>query len=166
MRRVLRWVDYHLWSIPVLVFLAAELALAMWSAASSAPILLAAAPLTARQAVYSSLTGSSSALLGLALAAVAVLAAFGPRPTAAGQERQRESALTRARNNLVGSLLTASFFLLTMLVIATIALPVDAKDVGNSAVTTIVEGAGIASVLGLVVSGVGLAFVVVERSRQ
>lgn len=47
-----------------------------------------------------------------------------------------------------------------------IALPVDAKDAGNSAIASIVHGAGIASVVGLVVSGAGLAFVVVERSRQ
>ncbi len=104
MMRFLRWVDRNLWSIPILVFLAAELALSMWSAATT-PVLLAAAPLAARQQVYSSLAGSSSGAL-------------------------------------------------------------DLKHVGNGAVTTLLESSAIASVVGMLVGGAGLALVIVERSRQ
>jgi uncharacterized membrane protein len=164
--KVVRWIDQHLWSIPILLFIATELALAIWTAASPKPLLLAAAPLVTRQAIYSSVAGSSSALLGLALAAVAILAAFGPRPTQTAAEAKREASLTRARNNIiVGSLLTASLFLLMLLVTATLALAVDSKHSGNSAITVMLEGAGPASVVGLLVSGVGLALVIVERSR-
>jgi hypothetical protein len=163
---VLKWLDRHLWSVPILVFLVAELALSVWSATSRSPVLLAAAHTASRQQIYSSLTGSSSALLGLALAAVAILAAFGPRPARAGQQTQNEAGLARARTNLVGSLLVASFFLLVILITATLALAVDSRHIGNSAVTTIIEASVVASVLGLLLSGLGLALVVAERSQQ
>src|SRR5580658_2135584 len=131
----LRWVDRHLWSFPVLVFLLAELGLGVWSAVSSKPVLLAADPLSARQAVYSSLAGSSSALLGLAVAAVAVLAAFGPRPARTGESSRSERRLARARTIIAGSLLAASFFLLVVVITATVALGVDGRNTGNSAIT-------------------------------
>ena len=162
----LRWVDRHLWSLSVLIFLLAELAFGVWSAMSSKPVLLAAAPLTARQAVYSSLTGSSSALLGLAVAAVAILAAFGPRPAPTGQPSRSERRLARARTIIAGSLLAASFFLLVVVITATVALAVDVRNTGNSAITTLIEASGIASVVGLLIGSIGLAFVIVERSRQ
>ncbi len=161
----LRWVDRHLWAFPVLVFLLAELAFGVWSAASSKPVLLAAAPLSARQAVYSSLTGSSSALLGLAVAAVAILAAFSPRPARTGEPSRIERSLARARTIIAGSLLVGSFFLLVAVIMATVALGVDSRHAGNSAITTLIEASGIASVVGLLIGGIGLAFVIVERSR-
>jgi len=128
----LRWVDRHLWSLPVLIFLLAELTFGLWSAVSSKPVLLTSAPLTARQAVYSSLTGSSSALLGLAVAAVAILAAFGPRPARPGQPDRSERRLARARTIIAGSLLAASFFLLVVVITATVALAVDVRNTGTA----------------------------------
>jgi hypothetical protein len=160
-----RWIDRNLWSVPVLVFLTLQLALSVWSATRRTPVLLASAPLTARQQVYTSLTGSSSALLGLALAAVAILAAFGPRPAHAGEQARDETRLARARIGLIGALLAASFFLLVVLITATLALAVDSKPTGNSAITTLIESAGAASVVGLIISGLGLALVIAERSR-
>jgi hypothetical protein len=163
---VLRWIDRHLWSIPVLAFLVTELALSLWSAESRRPVLLAApAPLT-RQQVYASLTGSSSALLGLVLAAIAVLAAFGPLPARTGGQARNEKSLTRAREGLVGSLLAAAFFLLMILITATLGIAVDSRHVGNSVITTFIEGSIVASVLGLLISGLGLALVIAGRSRQ
>jgi len=166
MTGIFRWLDRNLWLVPILGFLGAELAFGIWSAESTKPFLLAATPLTARQQVYTSLTGSSSALLGLALAAVAILAAFAPRPARAGQSAASEIRLAHARANLIGSLLVASFFLLVSLVTATVAIAVDAKPAGNSVVTAIIEGSGAASIVGLLMSGLGLALVIAERSRQ
>ena len=166
MTGIFRWLDRNLWLVPILVFLAAGLALGIWSAVSTKPVLLATAPLTARQQVYTSLTGSSSALLGLALAAVAILTAFAPRPARADQAAASETQLAHARINLIGSLLVASFFLLMILVTATVAIAVDAKPSGNSVITTIIEGSGAASIVGLLMSGLGLALVIAERSRQ
>jgi hypothetical protein len=128
-------------------------------------VLLAATPTAGRQQVYSSLTGSSSALLGLALAAVAILAAFSPRP-AVLNGAQNEVRLARARANLVGSLLVASFFLLVVLVTATVGLAVNSKQPGNWLVITLIEAAAIASILGLLLSGIGLALVIAERSTR
>jgi hypothetical protein len=162
----LKRIDRNLWSLPVLGFLGAELILDVWSATSSKPVLLAAAPLTARQAVYSSLAGSSSALLGLAVAAVAVIAAYGPRPTRTGEPSRRERNFARARMTVAGSLLAASFFMLVVVITATIALAVDTHKSGNSAIATLAEASATASIIGLLVGGVGLALVVVERSRQ
>ena len=159
-------IDRHLWSVPILVFLVTELALLVWSATSRGPVLLAAAPADSRQQIYSSLTGSSSVLLGLALAAVAILTAFGPRAARAGVQARSETQLARARTTLVGSLLVASFFLLVVLITATLALAVDSKHIGNGAITTIIEGSVVASVLGLLIGGLGLALVIAERSQQ
>lgn len=128
-------------------------------------MLLAAASLTAREAVYSSLTSSASALLGLALAIVAVIVAFGPCPSQTGQPTKTERNLARARTIITGSLLMASFFMLVVLIVSTIALSVDTKHIGNSATTTLIEAAGIASVVGLALGGIGLTLVIVERSR-
>jgi hypothetical protein len=161
-----RWIDRNLWSVPVIAFLMAELALGLWSAVSSKPILLAAAPATSRQAIYSSLTGSSSALLGLALAAVAILVAFTPRPGRTGPVDPPERALGRARLIIVGSLLAASFFMLVLVIVATIAIGVDVKPDGNVAITTLIEASGLASVVGLLVGGFGLVLAIAERSRQ
>jgi hypothetical protein len=163
--KLIRLADRHLWTVPVGVFLLAELAFSIWSAVSRRPVLLSAAPLTSRQQVYSSLTGSSSALLGLALAAVAILAAYGPRPTQTGLESRRESTLTRARVTVVGSLLATSAFLLVILVTTTTAIAVDTKSTGNAAISTLLEAASLASIMGLLLSGIGLALAVVERSR-
>jgi len=54
------------------------------------------------------------ALLGLALAAVAILVAFGPRPVCTSEKAQAEKRLARARAALVSSLLVAAFFLLVI----------------------------------------------------
>ena len=166
MTGIFRWLDRNPWLVPILVFLAAGLALGIWSADSTKPVLLATAPLAARQQVYTSLTGSSSALLGLALAAVAILTAFAPRQSRAGQSDASETRLAHARTNLIGSLLMASFFLLVILVTATAAIAVDAEPAGNSVIMTIIEGSGAASIVGLLMSGLGLALVIAERSRQ
>ena len=53
-----------------------------------------------------------------------------------------------------------------MAIMATVAFAVDGQPTGYSAITALIEASGIASVVGLLVGGSGLAFVVVERSRQ
>ncbi len=157
----LRRVDRNLWSVPVIVFLATELTFELWSVVSDKPVLLATAAVTTRQAVYSSLTGSASAFFGASLAVVAILVVF-PRLAATGTEQ----ALALARARVVGVLLASSGFMAMVVVIATIAIAVDVKPVGNTAITTLIEASGIASVTGLAVGGFGLALVIVERSRQ
>jgi hypothetical protein len=64
MRRIGQWLDRNLWSLPAAAFVLGEAGLSIWSASSKAPVLLAAASITVRTQVYSSLTGSASALLG------------------------------------------------------------------------------------------------------
>jgi hypothetical protein len=53
-----------------------------------------------------------------------------------------------------------------VVVLATIALPVDMMPTGNSLITTLVEASGCASVTGLLTGGLGLALIIVERSRR
>jgi hypothetical protein len=43
---------------------------------------------------------------------------------------------------------------------------VDVRNTGNSAIITLIEASGIASVAGLLTGSIGLAFVIAERSRQ
>jgi hypothetical protein len=165
MTRIVKWLDRNIWVALILLFLIVEVAFGIWSVTSKAPVLLAAASPTVRQQVYASLAGSSSALLVIALAVVAILAAFDPRPASPGRPAAEERQQTRARTTLVGSLLMASFFLLVILVTATIALAVDSQQAGNAAIAVLIEGASLASVLGLLMGGVGLALVIAERSR-
>jgi hypothetical protein len=163
--RLLRWIDRHLWSVPLLVFLVAELGLGIWSAACSRPILLAALPPVTRQAIYASLTGTAGTFFGISIAVVTILVAFAPRTDSQGQTTRKEQALARARTIVVGSLLAASLSMLVIVVTATIAIGVDSKPHGNIAITTLVEASCAAGVSGLVVGGMGLALVIVERSR-
>lgn len=156
-----RWVDRNLWSVPVIVFLATELAFELWTVVGSKPVLLATAAVTTRQTVYSSLTGSASAFFAAALAVVAILVVF-PRLAATSME----TALVRARTRVVSVLLMTCCFMAAVVVVATIAIAVDVKPVGNTAVTTLIEASAIASVSGLAVGGFGLALVIVERSRR
>jgi hypothetical protein len=44
-----------------------------------------------------------------------------------------------------------------ILLTATVAIAVDAKSAGDGVVTTIIEGSGAASIVGLLMSGLGLA---------
>jgi hypothetical protein len=55
--------------------------------------------------------------------------------------------------------------MLALVITATVAEAVDLKPVGNSAITVLIEASGAASVIGLLIGGLGLALVIVERSR-
>jgi uncharacterized membrane protein YdcZ (DUF606 family) len=63
-------------------------------------------------------------------------------------------------------LLTASFFMLIVAITATAGLAMDTKKSGNSLVATLVEASALASVIGLLIGGLGLTLVIVERSRK
>jgi hypothetical protein len=159
--KILKWIDRNLWSITVGVFAIIEITFTSWSAMSRTPVLLAALPLTARQAIYSSLASTASAFFGVALTVVAILVAF---PKLAGTTT--EKALVRARTIVIGSLLMSSFFTMVVVITTTIALAIDTHPTGNYAITALIEASCFASVAGLLVGGIGLAYVIVERSRQ
>lgn len=163
---MVRWVDRNLWSIPVVTFILIEACMITWQGFVDEPILLARATPGTRQAIYSSLTGSSSALLGFSIAAVTILAAFGQKQHSLETAQILERHLSEARNRLMGALLTASLFLLLLLVTATCALAIDSEKVGSSIINALIFGSAGASLLGLVVGGLGLALAVVERSRS
>lgn len=156
-----RWKDRNLWSVPVLTFLVSGAASGVWSVESSKPVLLAATQPATRQAVYSSLTGSASAFFGTALAVVAILVVF-PRLSETGTEQ----AFALARTRTVGVMLTSTWFMAMVVVLATIAIAADVKPIGNSVVATLTEASGCASVTGLLAGGLGLALIIVERSRR
>jgi hypothetical protein len=159
--RFFGWIDRNLWSIPVLVFMATWAGFGLWAAANSKSVLLAAAQPTVRAAVYSSLTSSGVGFFGAALAVVAILVVF-PRLAST----TIEDALARARTGIVGVLLMSSFFLLTVVAAGTIALAADVRPSGNSVIASLLEASGCASVTGLLTGGLGLALVLVERSRN
>lgn len=158
---ILKWIDRNLWSIPVGVFFILELAFSLWSVLSPTPVLLAAAPLATRQSLYASLAGTASAFFGVSLTVVAILVAF-PKLALTRMEQD----LARGRAIVIGSLLMSSLFMLIVVITATVAVAVDIRTVGNYVLTTLVEASCIASVAGLLVGGVGLAYIIVERSRQ
>lgn len=165
--RLLYWIDRNLWSVPALVFLLTEAVLLSLGAASRIPILLCSAKPEIRQQLYSSLSSTASSLLGFAIAAVAILAAFNPRRKSTNNlGRPSEKQLSRARGYVSVSLLATALFLLILLVTVTFALSLEPKKNGSLGLTSIVLSSATASLVGLLASGVGLALAIVERTQE
>ncbi|MFE1907421.1 hypothetical protein ACFW96_27665 [Streptomyces gardneri] len=161
-----QWLDKHLWTLPFLVFLLSGASLIAIRHFYEKEFFLGAVEAENRKEIYSSLTGSSSGLLGFSLAAVAIMAAFGRRPTSNQQDRNRENRLADARVGISKILLATSVFLMAILVTATVGIGVDNAKVGNFPITTVIVASSISSLMGLLVSGVGLTLSLMERSRN
>lgn len=159
------WFDKHLWASPLAAFLVCEAAILPFQATFPGEILLQSVDKETRGDVYSSLSGSSSGLLGFALAAVAILAVFSPRKTSNRTERIREEDLATARVQVIGTLLTTSFMLLVVLATSTIGIAVDSRSVGNPVISNLVFCCSCAGVLGLFLGGMGMGLSVLEKNR-
>lgn len=166
LRRAGQWIDRNLWILPFLSFLLTELVLIALHYTQGDPLLLAKIKTENRKEMYSSLTGSSSGLLGFALAAVAIMAAFGRRSTSTQDDRQRENQLADARVGISKILLATSLFLMTILVTATVAIGVDDQKSGSFALTSVITSSVASSLIGLFVSCAGLVLSLAERSRE
>lgn len=156
------WLDRRLWAAVPLAFLVVELAQVAWAVLSERPVLLARGTSEARADLYSSLTGSSGALLGFTVAAVAILVTFETRH-GLGVEPAREENLGRARRKLVGVLLATAAALGFTLAGATLALGIDRGESALSWLQQLVVSGAVASMLGLTLGGVGFALAVFER---
>lgn len=165
-QRMATWLDQHLWILPFLVFLVGEAILIILHFSKSNAFFLAAADADRRKDIYSSLTGSSSGLLGFALAAIAIMAAFGRRAAATQESRDRENSLAHARVGISKILLATSIFLMIILITSTVAIGVDDGKIGSFVLTSTITSAAVASLTGLLVSGVGLTLSLMERSRE
>ncbi|MFI7547250.1 hypothetical protein [Actinoplanes sp. NPDC049599] len=163
--RVVQWVDRNLWVVPPATFLLVEVVLLIWLKVASKPFLLSSLTPSLRQPVYASLTGTTSALLGFVIAAVTILAAFGPRALKSATAQSVERRVAEARGRLVTSLLVTAIFLLLILVVATLGIATDTRKIGNPLVNLLIVGGAAASLLGFIVSGAGLALAVLERNR-
>ncbi len=106
--------------LPLLIFLGTEAGFITTRFVKEGALLLARLDADHRKEIYSSLTGSSSGLLGFALAAVAIMAAFGRRSAETSEERQRENRLADARVGISKILLATSALLMVILVTATL----------------------------------------------
>jgi hypothetical protein len=164
--RVISWLDKHLWILPVTFFAVPEIILVILRYSSHRRVFLNAISAADRQNIYSSLTGSSSGLLGFALAAVAILAAFGRKATQSQADRTRENALADARLGISKVLLATSFFLMVVLICATVGMGVDNSKVGNFVLASVIFSSSLSSLIGILVSGAGLTLSLVERSRE
>lgn len=165
MTSLLRWVFSNLWSIPIGVFLASATAITAFTTVNGGPILLASVNASLRKDIYSSLTGSSSGLLGFCLAAVAILAAFTPRRGNTSTSRHYERNMANARSDIAKCLLTTSLFLIFILVSSTIGIGVDSSPAGNLIISSIATSAGFASVTGILISGAGVTLSILERGQ-
>lgn len=166
LRTVGRWIDRHLWALPIIIFVITEVGFILAHSLKGDALLLARLDAGRRKDIYSSLTGSASGLLGFALAAVAIMAAFGRRSVAAPEERERENRLADARVGISKILLATGVLLMVILVAATVGIGVDDRKVGLFSLTSVVMAAGFSSVIGLLVSCAGLTLSLVERSRE
>ncbi|MEU1072436.1 MULTISPECIES: hypothetical protein [unclassified Streptomyces] len=156
-------VNRNWWTFPVVAFVGA-VALLSLASAFGGPYLLAALKPELRKDIYSSLTGSSSGLLGFALAAVAILAAFAPKIDMQGRNRHKEQALADARSDIAKCLLVTSLFLMVVLVTSTVGIGVDVSREGSPVLSVIISAAGFASLIGLLISGLGVTLSILERN--
>lgn len=146
-----------------MVFIGGAICLTLMSVLSG-PSLLAAVKPDLRKDIYSSLTGSSSGLLGFALAAVAILAAFAPKVDTQGRNRRKEEDMADARSDIAKCLLVTSAFLMVILVASTVGIGIDAGSEGNASLSIIIVSAGFASLVGLLISGLGVTLSILERN--
>jgi hypothetical protein len=170
------FLDRNMWVFPVSMFVVCEIILTAWAVISDPPILLSAAKPEVRQQFYSSLTGTSSSLLGFSVASVAILAALAPRkrdndgyyqhgsPRLEGQVS--ETDLAEARGFVAVTLLVTSFFLLLLLITASVALSLQPKHSASPWLTNLTLGSAMASLTGLIFGVLGLALAVIERARN
>lgn len=149
-----------------MIFAVCESALCGYSILTGNTILVASLDSDQRKDFYSSLTGSSSGLLGFALASVAILAAFGQRSVVSAEDQRREDHLARARADISKVLLVTSLLLMMVLIASTIGLGIDRHPQGNLLISSLVASSACASLIGLLVSGAGLALSLVERSSN
>jgi cytochrome bd-type quinol oxidase subunit 2 len=156
-------INRNWWIFPILAFIGAATCLSLASAFGGTYLLAAVKP-DLRKDIYSSLTGSSSGLLGFALAAVAILAAFAPKIDAQGRNRRKEEELAEARSDIAKCLLVTSAFLMVILVASTIGIGADAGREGNPVLSVLVVAAGFASLIGLLISGLGVTLSILERN--
>lgn len=166
LRSIGRWLDRHLWVLPILIFVLLQACFIAAHYLRHDAFLLARLESESRKEIYSSLTGSSSGLLGFALAAVAIMAAFGRRTPNSSHQHNRENQLAEARVGISKILLATSVLLMVILVAATLAIGIDDGKTGSFAFTSIITSAATASVIGLLVSCAGLTLSLAERSRE
>lgn len=166
MRSTFRWIDRHLWVLPLGIFLLTELGLITAYCIQGDAPLLARVGTDNRKDIYSSLTGTSSGLLGFTLAAVAIMAAFGKRVANTPDEQTRENNLAGARVGISKIMLSTSILLMIILVAATLAIGIDGGKTGSFTLTSVITAAGVSSVVGIIVSCAGLTLSLVDRSQH
>lgn len=154
---VFRLLDRRPFLVPLLTFVIVGIGIVGWTRLSTSPVLLDGVPIVVRSRLYASVAGSSSALLGFTLAAVAILVALPGRAS---------PAITRARETLVQVLLVTALFLLLSLISSTLALVVDQSVAGRFAVQTLTLAALSASLAGLLVGGAAFALAVTEAQQD
>lgn len=160
-----RWFDRNLWATPLTLFIAAEAILIPLQLNSEKGVLIEAISEDARGDLYSSLSGSSSGLLGFALAAVAILAVFSPRRTESRAARIREENLATARVKVIGTLLTTSLMLLAVLIASTMGIALDSGKRGNPILGNLVFCCSLSAAIGLLLGGLGMGLSVLEKNR-
>ena len=160
-----RWFDRNLWATPLVLFVVAEVVLIPLQVRSEKGILIEAVGKEARGDLYSSLSGSSSGLLGFALAAVAILAVFSPRRTVSRAARIREENLATAGVKVIGTLLTTSLMLLAVLVVSSLGIALDSGKHGNPILGNLIFCCSLSAAIGLFLGGLGMGLSVLEKNR-
>jgi uncharacterized membrane protein YjgN (DUF898 family) len=156
-----RTIDRNLWTLPLLVFVLSGGLVVIFDWRFHLPISFTSTPL--RQQFYSSLTGSSSSLLGFLIAAVTIIAAFGRRYQATASEGRREDALATARAQIIILLLIAAMLMLFVLLAATVALSMSNSPNRLYVLDGLIIASSTAALVGVVTGAVALGLAVIER---
>jgi uncharacterized membrane protein len=72
--------------------------------------------------------------------------------------------MTRARDIVTKCLLCSSLFLLAILVTSTIGIAIDTKHYGSFIISSCTVSLSFAAIVGIIVSGAGLALAIMERN--
>jgi hypothetical protein len=133
----------------------------VWSQISAKPVLIGRLNPGTRAILYGSLATSAAALLGLTIAAIAILLTLDD-----GRTKVAEMQKLSAWSILNKTLLAAATFLGVDLLVSTIALGVDSDHGANGYVEGLVLAVSVVAFCELAVGGLAFALVVLNLTRQ
>lgn len=148
-RRLVDFVDRHLWLALVAISLLLEVCQFFLNVAGISPSFLGNPSLDLRSRFYSTIASGAGSLLGLTLAAVAILVSFPLR-----EEDDRGSMLAKGRRQLTTVIIALGAYLFLTLAFALVGIMVDIHPRGIPFIQATIFSLMVTDGIGIVITGV------------
>jgi hypothetical protein len=145
--------------VVIFVFAGVAVGTAIWTHTSEHPVLLAQAAPENRSNWYSTAASNAGALLGLVIAALAVLVTLPDRPRIEVLRRYK------AWSSLLWTMIATLAMLALTLVLASAGQVIDVHKEPTEWLANVATAAAVASFVGIVVSGLAFALVIVIAGK-